>query len=695
MQITCYYLFFFALINLFSCSPNPMTNHKYTNSLINETSPYLLQHAHNPVNWHAWNDATLALAKKEHKPILISIGYSACHWCHVMEHESFENEEVAAILNASFICIKVDREERPDVDLVYMNAIQAITGQGGWPLNMFALPDARPFHGGTYFRKDEFIKVLNIIAKEFASNENKLIEFADELQKGIVNQESTIQQHKASEFSKATITESIANWQSNFDSVWGGDDRAPKFPLPNNYMYLMQVANQTQNKELLNHVNNSLIRMARGGIYDQIRGGFARYSTDKYWKVPHFEKMLYDNGQLLSLYANAYKLTKNNEFKRVIDETVNWLVAEMLNKDNLFYSALDADSEGEEGKFYVWTEQELKKTLGKDFDFAALYFNINKLGFWEHQNYILIRDGSDELLAKEQGYDLAEFKQKTVEIKTKLLQERNKRIKPGVDDKSLTSWNALTVIGLLDAYQATGNKPYFELSMNTLNAVITKQMDKNGKLRRNFKEGKSTINGFLDDYAFLGQACLKMYETSFDETWLKRAEKLADYTLVHFYDAEEGFYYNAIEEKGLMMRPKEVYDNVIPASSSAIAHLLFQLSAHTNNNRYETIAKNNVLKWQPLIARAASSFSNWAMLYQNFLIGNQEIVIIGDEAEEFRKELQQHYLPMTSFAGSIKNSELPLIEGRWKKGETLIYVCKNKTCLLPVKTVKEALSMLK
>jgi uncharacterized protein len=671
-----------------------MSTHKYTNDLIDETSPYLLQHAHNPVNWHAWNEATLALALKEHKPILISIGYSACHWCHVMEHESFENEEVAAVLNASFICIKVDREERPDVDLVYMNAIQAITGQGGWPLNMFALPDGRPFHGGTYFKKEDFMRVLNAVSAEFKNNEAKLIEFADQLQKGIIKQEQAIQQSKVTEFSDSTIIESMANWKGNFDSVWGGDDKAPKFPLPNNYLYLMQVAHSSGDSSLLNHVNNSLIRMARGGIYDQIRGGFARYSTDKYWKVPHFEKMLYDNGQLLSLYANAYKLTKRDEYKRVIDETVNWLMKEMRNQDDFFYSALDADSEGEEGKFYVWTEEELKKTLGKDFDFAVLYFNVNKLGFWEHQNYILMRDGSDELLAKEQGIDLRVFEQKVEAVKAKLLIEREKRIRPGLDDKSLTSWNALTVIGLLDAYQATGNNEYAAIAEKTLIALTTVQMDKNGKLWRNYKEGKSTISGFLDDYAFLGLACVKMYESNFDEKWLDMAVKLANYTLIHFYDTTAGFYYNAAEEKGLMMRPTEVYDNVIPASSSAMAHLLFQLSAHTNNNRYEAIAKTSVLKWQPLIARAASSFSNWAMLYQNFLIGSQEIVIVGEKAEEFRKELQHYYLPMTSFAGGTKDSNLPLVEGRFSKGETLIYICKDKTCLLPVKSVKEALKLL-
>lgn len=672
-----------------------MITHKYTNDLIKETSPYLLQHAHNPVNWHAWNEATLALAKKEHKPILISIGYSACHWCHVMEHESFENEEVAAVLNASFICIKVDREERPDVDLVYMNAIQAITGQGGWPLNMFALPDGRPFHGGTYFKKDDFIRVLKAVDKEFKSNEAKLIEFADELQKGIIKQDQAIQNNKVTEFNENTIKESINTWKANFDSVWGGDDRAPKFPLPNNYQYLMQVAFTSKDKTLLEHVNNSLIRMARGGIYDQIGGGFARYSTDKYWKVPHFEKMLYDNGQLLSLYANAYKLTKREEYKRVIDETVDWLLREMYSKDGFFYSALDADSEGEEGKFYVWTQEELKKILGQDYEFAALYFNVNKLGFWEHQNYILMRDGSDELLAKEQGLDLKAFEKKVENIKSKLLKERAKKIRPGLDDKSLTAWNALTVMGLLDAYQATGNSKYALLAEKTLKALTTKQMDKDGKLYRNYKEGKSTISGFLDDYAFLGLACVKMYESTFDVKWLTISERLCSYTLNHFYDSStNSFFYTAKEETGLMMRPTEVYDNVIPASSSAMAHWLLQLSVHTDNSKYEAIAQANTLKLQPLIARAASSFSNWAMLYQSFLQGNQEIVIVGEKAEEYRKEIQKQYLPLTSFAGGTKDSDFPLVEGRFSKGETLIYVCKNKTCLMPVKTVKEAMELI-
>ncbi|WP_157624332.1 thioredoxin domain-containing protein, partial [Sunxiuqinia dokdonensis] len=441
-----------------------MEVHQYTNELIYETSPYLLQHAHNPVNWMPWGDKALSQARRENKLLLISIGYAACHWCHVMEHESFEDPEVARVMNQHFVCIKVDREERPDVDQIYMSAVQLMTQRGGWPLNAIALPDGRPIWGGTYFQKEVWINALEQIQAYHHQNPERTLEYAERLSEGI-RESNLVPISKNSQLVELDqLKEAVQRWKPNFDRQEGGSQGAPKFMMPNNLQFLLRWAHQANDLETQDHVENTLDKMAMGGIYDQLGGGFARYSTDTQWKVPHFEKMLYDNAQLLSVYAQAFQKTQKPLYHEVVEQTIEFLKRELLSPENGFYSSLDADSEGEEGKFYVWQKSELQDLLGDDFPLFSDYYQVNETGYWEEGNYILLRKQVDETFAKKHELSLEELKQKISKWHKILLPAREQRIRPGLDDKILTSWNALAISGLVDAYQAFGNAEYLELA---------------------------------------------------------------------------------------------------------------------------------------------------------------------------------------------------------------------------------------
>ena len=461
--------------------PRDTTLHKHTNKLINQTSPYLLQHAHNPVNWYPWGDEALEKAKKENKLLLISVGYSACHWCHVMEHESFEDETVAALMNENFVCIKVDREERPDIDQIYMNAVQLITGRGGWPLNCFALPSGEPFFGGTYFQKDQWMQLLKNVANEYKVAPEKVKTYADELTEGIKTSEMLPMVTKSVPFKLETLKGAVTKFKTQIDHVEGGGAQAPKFPMPNNYEFLLQYYHHTKDESILKYTELTLDKMAFGGIYDQIGGGFARYSTDAMWKAPHFEKMLYDNGQLVSLYSHAYQLTKKPLYKNVVYQTLEYIEREMTAKNDAFYSSLDADSEGEEGKFYVWSKEELQHVLDNDFDFVEDYYNINNKGKWEG-HYILLRDKTNAQIAKKYKLSVDNVEKKVSEINTTLLAERAKRIRPGLDDKTLTSWNALMLRGYVDAYNTFNDEAFLKTALKNANFIVNTQLRKDGGL---------------------------------------------------------------------------------------------------------------------------------------------------------------------------------------------------------------------
>jgi uncharacterized protein YyaL (SSP411 family) len=682
--------------NAGSDSENMNEEHRYTNQLINESSPYLLQHAHNPVNWYPWGDEALEKAKKENKLILVSIGYSACHWCHVMERESFEDTTVARIMNENFVCIKVDREERPDIDDIYMTAVQLMTGSGGWPLNCFALPDGRPIYGGTYFPKDKWIQVLEGLTKDYSRNREKWLEAADQLTDGIRKSDLLPLNNAPAQFHLDTLEKMVTNWKPQFDSKEGGPSRAPKFPIPNNYLFLMQYGYLHQDEEVLNHVKLTLDKMAMGGIYDQIGGGFARYSTDIEWKVPHFEKMLYDNAQLLSLYAQGYQLFQDVEYKKVVYQTVDFLERELLDKSGAFYSALDADSEGEEGKFYVWTESEIDSILNKEESkIAKTYYEIGKKGFWEHGNNILLRKKSDTEYAEKLGLSKLELKDKISEINQKLFEARSSRIRPGLDDKTLTSWNALTISGLVDAYWAFGEKRFLTLAKKNAEFIQQNQF-KDGKLLHTYKNGVSKQDGFLEDYSFVIEAWLKLYQATFNPRWLEEAQDLANVCVSDFYNSEQGMFYftsNAASEK-LVARKMELNDNVIPASNSSLANSLYLLGSYFDNKAYTGMAKTMLNNIQPQMTRYGSGYSNWGLLYLKETYPFYELAIVGNDLETKAAQMGKEYIPNKMFIGSKKDSPLPLLEGKYVEGETYIYVCVNKACQIPVQETSKALSQI-
>lgn len=665
-----------------------------TNNLIHASSPYLLQHAHNPVNWYEWGQEALEKAKAENKLILVSIGYSACHWCHVMERESFENHEVAEVMNRHFVCIKVDREERPDIDQIYMYAIQLMTGSGGWPLNCICLPDQRPIYGGTYFRKNDWINILENVAALWANEPDKAIQYAERLTSGIKDSEKIFPAPENEAYTNEHLTEIIEPWKRHFDIGYGGYNRAPKFPLPNNWVFLLRYGFLKDDESVFTAVCHTLEEMSRGGIYDQIGGGFARYSVDDKWHVPHFEKMLYDNAQLISLYAEAYQCTKFDSFKQTAVETINWVFDEMTSADGLFYSALDADSEGVEGKFYIWDKAEFDEVLAEDAKLLGAYYNITEEGNWEEEQTNILRKtiSDDDLLARfnieaEVLYD------KVKSAKAKLMAVRSKRVRPGLDDKCLTAWNGMMIKALADAAQILSHSGYYEKASVAASFILNHLKSEKGGLYRNYKNGKASITGFLDDYAFLTEALIALYEYDFDEKWLEEAKLLTDYVIANFTDPDSPmFFYTSAESEDLIARKHEVMDNVIPASNSAMAQNLKKLGVLFDIEEYAEKASAMLAAVQPKIKTYGSAYSNWAIQLLNEVYGINEIAITGLETDVIKLELSSHYIPNKITLGGTK-SNLPLLKGK-QSNETKVYICRNKVCQLPVNTVEDALEYL-
>ncbi len=694
------FLFLCTLLNCSGQDKKTMT-HKFTNDLIKETSPYLLQHAHNPVNWNAWNDKTLAQAKQDNKLILISVGYSACHWCHVMEHESFEDEEVAEVMNSNFVNIKVDREERPDVDQIYMNAVQLMTGRGGWPLNVIALPDGRPIWGGTYFKKDQWINALTQISELYNENPKKLQDYADKLEQGIKSMDIVNLNTNEAVFKTSFIDESVNKWSKQFDYFRGGMNRAPKFMMPNNYHFLLRYGYQNKDKKIQDYVNLTLTQMAFGGVYDQIGGGFSRYSVDAKWHVPHFEKMLYDNGQLVSLYAEAYLITKNELYKDVVTETLEFIERELTTKKGIFYSSLDADSktttgELEEGAFYVWQKDALKTILKDDYDLFSDYYNVNSYGHWEHNNYVLIRKDEDSKILEKYNLTKEALAKKKKEWRKTLLNKRNQRPKPRLDDKTLTSWNAIMLKGYVDAYRVFDNKSYLETAEKNANFIVNVQLREDGGLNHNYKDGQSTINGYLEDYATTIDAFLALYEVTLNEEWLNTARDLTNYSLDYFFEDENSmFYFTSDEDASLVSRSIEYRDNVIPASNSIMAKNLFKLSHYFDNNLYYKTATAMLNNVKPEIQEYASGYSNWLDLMLNYSEPFYEVAIVGEQVSEKISELNKTYIPNKLIVGSKSENQMPLLQNRYVEDETLIYVCVNKACKLPVSEVEKAVELLR
>jgi uncharacterized protein YyaL (SSP411 family) len=673
------------------------SSHAHTNRLAAESSPYLLQHAHNPVDWFPWGEEALQKAKSEDKPILVSIGYSACHWCHVMEHECFEKDAVAAVMNTSFVNIKIDREERPDLDQIYMDALSAMGVRGGWPLNVFLTPDAKPFYGGTYFPQDHWLHLLGQISNAYTNHRNDVNTSAESFAESL-NQSEVARYglfDEAQQFDKNELDIAFDAISKQFDYTMGGMNKAPKFPMPSIYMYLLRDYALTGRKASLQHVELTLDKMAMGGIYDTVGGGFARYSVDGEWFAPHFEKMLYDNGQLLALYSEAYTITQKPLYKEVIEDTYTWLKRELFSKEGGFYSALDADSEGIEGKYYCWHFEELVQLIPEDFPLFCDYYSITEAGNWEHGMNILYKRSDDAAFAAIHSISEDKLREYISRWKNILFSARDPREHPGLDDKILASWNGIALKGLCEAYRALGDEAILNSALMNAEFILTKMYD--GKtLFHSYKNKQASIPGFLEDYTYVIEGYLALYEVSLDEQWLRHAIKLVNHVIDYFYDESEGlFFYTSSAGEKLIARKKEIFDNVIPASNSSLARNLYHLGKLLSNDDWIEHGRKTASRFKNAFLADPSYLSNWGCLITSFMSPTAEIVISGKNSIQIRKEIDRRYFPNKIICGSVSASTLPLLADRKPiDDKTVIYLCFDKICQLPTEYTTELFDQL-
>ncbi|MBS3808396.1 MAG: thioredoxin domain-containing protein, partial [Bacteroidales bacterium] len=654
------------------------------NHLRDQTSPYLLQHATNPVEWFPWGDEAFEKARQQNKLVLVSIGYAACHWCHVMEKECFSDPEVAALMNKHFVSIKVDREERPDIDHYYMESVQLITGSGGWPLNCFALPDGRPVFGGTYFPPDKWKQVLNLLAQAYRQEPEKLNQQADQLEQGLDQMQITHLSQTLDSFKQDELDQYVQRIRQNLDDENGGLKGAPKFPMPLLYHFLLKYHFETGDESLLEHIQRTLTRMAEGGIYDHLGGGFARYSTDKNWTVPHFEKMLYDNALLASLYSQVYMHTKQDFFRQTAIETLNFMKDEMLSEDFMFYSSIDADSEGGEGRYYTWGRYEIDLALYNDAGIFSDYFGVSEQGNWGEVNILKKNMDIPQLAIK---YNQAESKIREVinKGKTLLLNRRKKRTPPPKDQKAITSWNALAIKAFIHGYQATGKREYLRIALSSAENIISRQLESGYRLSRIYAGGQSSVDGFLDDYAYLGDALLEVYQITFDDKWVDWAAKITDYALKQFVDSGSHLLnYARRMDHRLTTNPKELIDAVLPSSNSVFARNLFILGQYFASESYIDRARKMLAATNTMIPRDPSYFANWLSLMTWFVHPPYEIAIVGRKAEEYRSRFENLYHPAIILAGGTHEGNLPILKNRFKLGKTQIYICQGQVCQEPI-----------
>ena len=668
-----------------------MESKKHTNALIDELSAYLLQHAHNPVQWFPWDQKYLDLAKEEGKLLLISIGYASCHWCHVMEHECFEDEEVAALMNSNFINIKVDREERPDVDQVYMNALQIITGLGGWPLNMIALPDGRPIWGGTYFPKKRWIEALSQIYSLSKKNPEKVIQYADELEKGLIHFE--FNETDENEFKWDEITMSLDKVLSKRDQKNGGLLGAPKFMMPTLLRFIQYAGLLCDNQEALNHFHLSLEKMALGGIFDAIGGGFSRYAVDPEWHIPHFEKMGYDNGQLLALYAEAYREKPLQLYQETVDKTIRFLLDNLLSPEGGFYAALDADSVDEngsltEGAYYVWKQHEIKELFPDDHLLVSAYYSINENGYWENGTFVFRRLETDKKFAEIHEIDLSELKAKVLHWDTTLLIKRKERMLPRLDDKVICSWNAMLTSGLLEAYISFKNESSLELAIKSIKFIEQNFISNSRTLKRISKKGINKIDAFLEDYATVIKMYIDAYETLFDEHYLNQADKLTEICLTEFEDQNSPLLYFS-STTDLVLRTKETTDNVIPSSNAIMAENLIRLSSHLIKPEYISKSRAMLRSCISEIKSYPGNYSYWLTVALRLLKPGYEIVAVGPNSKNSLIEIRNTQFSLNCSWAAAEKSSLPLFKNRASKNKTLYFLCKNKKCELPLESIEE------
>ena len=675
------------------------------NRLINETSPYLLQHANNPVDWYAWGEEALEKAEREDKPILLSIGYSACHWCHVMERESFESAETAQFMNENFINIKVDREERPDLDAIYMQAVQTLTGHGGWPMTMFLTPQGEPFYGGTYFPPEDrggmpgFPRVLTSIANIYRTRRSDVTQATTQLLARL-QQNNQVRSH-TDLLSKDILNEAYLHLVDAFDEQNGGFGGAPKFPQPMIYDFLLHYHYSTRSDKALQMVELSLEKMARGGMYDQVGGGFHRYSTDSYWLVPHFEKMLYDNALLSRLYLHAYQATGRPFYRRIVEETLDYVLREMTDREGGFYSSQDADSEGQEGKFFVWTPQELEEALGEeDARLFSDYYGVTPRGNFEGKS-ILHVPVDISAVASQMGVTAERLEDVVQRSNKVLLTVRGRRAPPGRDDKILTAWNGLMLRSFAEAACVLHREDYERTSIANA-SFVTRNLQEVGRLLRTYKDGRARLKGYLEDYGFLADGLLAVYELTFDPHWLDEARRLADGMIGLFWEESEGVFYDTgRDHEALLVRPRELFDNAIPCGTSVAVEVLLRLALLTGEEGYRTRASQALRSMGPLLAQYPSGMGRWLAALDFYLHQPKEIALVGSREDPATKALLEvvynRYLPNKVVAGTdeedpMGSHPLPLLRYRARvQGQPAVYVCESYVCQLPV-TEPEALA---
>ncbi|HWB26924.1 MAG TPA: thioredoxin domain-containing protein [Chitinophagaceae bacterium] len=669
------------------------------NKLIHETSPYLLQHAHNPVNWYPWGQEALQLAKDADKPLLVSIGYSACHWCHVMEKESFEDESTAQLMNEYFVNIKIDREERPDLDHIYMDAVQTMTGSGGWPLNVFLTPQGKPFYGGTYFpparayNRASWKEILLAVHEAYRDRKEKVLEQAESLTAHLLNANNFgIGGHDepGNVFTQDNLRLLAENLLLQADTEWGGFGRAPKFPQTFSIQYLLRHYHYTGHQPSLQQALLSLDRMIQGGIYDHLAGGFARYSTDTQWLAPHFEKMLYDNALLLTVLSEAYQLTKNDSYLAVITQTMDFLEKEMLSPENGFYSALDADSEGVEGKYYVWSRAEIDEILKEDSELFCAVYDITSQGNWEHINIIWLPKPVNEQIAT-LNLDENAAKEKLKICREKLIAERAKRTRPGLDDKILTGWNGLAITACCNVYAASGLVKYLQIAENCMQFMETKCRDEAG-WKHTYKNGIAKYPAFLDDCACIIQAYIALQEVTGNQGYLVKAKQLADETITAFSDEEALlFYFTPAGQQDIAVRKKEVYDGATPSGNTVMAYCLYYLSVVFDIPGWRTRAEKMVASVAQMAIKYPVSFGRWAAVLQNITQGMSEIAIVGADAPSLLLQLHGHYIPGKVIQSAVgANGLFPLLNNKPAGSVgTWFYLCRNYQCSLPVASLPE------
>ena len=687
-QILSYQLYFFLMLNGF------FTSYSYSqinqNNLSLESSAYLLQHAKNPINWQRWDKKLYNTNNTDNKLLVVSIGYSSCHWCHVMEKETFEDSGVASFMNEKFISIKVDREENPEIDNIYMTATQMMTGRGGWPLNVVCLPDGRPVYGGTYHTKEQWLEVLGKIQKVYENDKKQLYGIAEKVEKGIQEVNRFEYTEEEADFKPQLLQNEMKIWTSQWDMINGGEKQNQKFITPTKFNYILQYQHLNEDTKIKAYLKNTLENIANSGIVDHLEGGFYRYTVDPEWKIPHFEKMLYDNAQLLSLYANAYKEFKTPLFKSTVYKTFDFLQKRMENTEGGYFSAIDADNEQGEGRYYMFNIDEIKKAAGQDLSMILDYYQIELDKPIENSFYHLRKTNDFNTFLKKYSITNDQLVEKQQKWESQFEELKEKREFPLTDKKIITSWNAQMVSGLLNSFEAFGDKQFLNQAQRTY-SFLRENLISGAELMHTFQANKAKMEANLEDYAFMIRAALGLYQNTGNVDYLEQADELTENAIKNFETTKNPFF-TYTKNPVMFSEIISVNDNVIPSANAIMAENLWTLGHLLEKKEYSAKAKKMLDVMTSYFNEGrGSDYSQWAQLITKEAFSYKEVVIVGPEAQNTNREIQQNYLPNVLFQISDKPSELPLLKDRFFKKETLIYVCEDKVCLRPSKSIKEAL----